>query len=57
LEARRAVMKDLQRIQMERGSVGIAYWMNIWGFASTSVKNFDGHPTGYDLWNEVWLDQ
>jgi peptide/nickel transport system substrate-binding protein len=57
LEARRAVMKDLQRIQMERGSVGIAYWMSVWGFASTAVKGFDGHPTGYDLWNEVWLDQ
>jgi peptide/nickel transport system substrate-binding protein len=56
VEARRALMKDIQRIQMERGSIGIAWWMNVWGFANKGVQNATGHPTGYDLWNEVWLD-
>ncbi len=55
-EARRAVMKDLQRIQQERGSVAIAYWQKVWAVYNKAVQNVGAHPTGYRLTNEAWLD-
>jgi len=30
IEARKAIMKELERIQMERGSIAVAWWQNIW---------------------------
>jgi peptide/nickel transport system substrate-binding protein len=56
VEARRAVMADVQRIQLERGSIGIAWWMNRWAAINPQVQNYSWHPTGYYLVNEVWLD-
>lgn len=56
VEARRAIMKDIQRIQLERGSVAIAWWQNIWRVYNPGFQNIGGHPTDYYLWNEVWYD-
>jgi peptide/nickel transport system substrate-binding protein len=56
VEARREIMADIQRIQMERGSVGIAYWRNVWTAMNPAFQNVNGHPTQYELWNEVWYD-
>lgn len=55
-EARREVMKDLQRIQQERGSVAIAYWQKIWDVYNPAAQNVGAHPTGYILTNDAWLD-
>ncbi|MBP7693814.1 MAG: hypothetical protein KA764_17970, partial [Anaerolineales bacterium] len=55
-EARRAVMKDLERIQQERGSIAIAYWQKIWDVYNPAVQNAGAHPTGYILVNDAWLD-
>jgi len=55
-EERREVFKELQRIQMERGSIGIAYWMNMWGVYNPAYKNIYPHPQRNELWKEVWYD-
>jgi len=55
-EARRAVMKDLQRIQAERGSIGIAYFMNVWDAYNPAFQNVGAHPTGYVLLTDAWYD-
>ena len=51
---RRAIMCQLEQIQMERGSIGIAWWMNIWTIYRKNVQGIPGHPTLYMLFNEVW---
>jgi peptide/nickel transport system substrate-binding protein len=56
LEARRAIMGQLQRIQSERGSIGIAYWQDVWAAFNPAFQNVSAHPTGYRLYNEVWYD-
>ena len=56
VEARRAIMADLQRIQSERGSIGIAWWQNIWRVYNPGFQNIEPHPTDYYLWREVWYD-
>ena len=56
VEARRKIMCDLQRIQQERGSIGIAWWRNVWFVISKKFQNVNGHPTLYQLFNEVWYD-
>jgi len=56
VEARRQVMAKLEAIQQDRGSIGITYWQNTWDITNPKFKNVTGHPTDYDLWNEVWFD-
>ncbi len=54
--ARREVMADIQRIQMERGSIGISFWNNSWAVFNPGFQNVKAHPTTYNLWREVWYD-
>ena len=56
IEARKAIMKDIERIQMERGSIAIAWWQNIWRPANPGFIGIGTHPTEYYLWREVWYD-
>lgn len=57
VEARRAIMADLQRIQSERGSIAIAWWQNIWRVSNPGFQNLGVHPTDYYLWREAWYDK
>ena len=54
VEKRRQIMCQLEQIQMDRGSIGIAWWMNIWMPARKNIKDVPGHPTMYMLFNQVW---
>jgi len=57
VEERRKVMADIQKIQVERGSIGIPYWMNVWVAHNPKLKGILPHPTQYnDLWNEAWFE-
>ena len=57
LEDRRKIMADIQRIQVERGSIGIPFWMNAWIAHNPKVKGMVAHPTNYnDNWIEVWKE-
>lgn len=56
VEKRRSIMCKLEEIQMERGSIGIAYWKQVWNIVPDKFKNMSAHPTEYDLLHEVWID-
>ncbi|HSO27928.1 MAG TPA: ABC transporter substrate-binding protein, partial [Anaerolineales bacterium] len=56
VEARRAIMCQIEDIFIERGPIGIAYWKNVWNIVPTEFKDIEAHPTEYDLLTEVWKD-
>jgi peptide/nickel transport system substrate-binding protein len=56
VDKRRKIFCKLQKIQSERGSIGIAYWMNTWMCANKRLKNVDSHPNLIFLFNEAWLE-
>jgi peptide/nickel transport system substrate-binding protein len=56
IEARKAILKDVERIQQERGSIAIAWWQAIWLIHNPVIQNITAHPTEYELWREAWLD-
>jgi len=56
VDERRKIMCKLEDIQWERGSIGIAWWRNIWSIMNKKFQNVRSHPTCYDLFNEVWYD-
>ncbi len=56
LEARRALVKQLEVIQRDRGSIAIAWWQNIWEVFNPAFQGVSAHPTQYNLWREVWYD-
>lgn len=56
VEARRAIMADIQRIQAERGSIGVAYFYNRWKAHIPGWVNLPAHPTGYNLFSEAYFD-
>jgi peptide/nickel transport system substrate-binding protein len=56
IKARQAIMKDIEKIQMERGSIAVAWWQSIWNIHSTKAKGTPAHPTDYQLWRQAWID-
>lgn len=56
VDARRALMKQLEEIQRDRGGIATAWWQNGWSLWNPAFKNVSGHPTDYNLWREVWYD-
>ncbi|GAB4545559.1 MAG: ABC transporter substrate-binding protein [Anaerolineae bacterium] len=57
VEERRKIMCQLEDIQMERGSVGIAFWTSVWYIAHERIKNVAAHPTNYDILDEAWIEE
>lgn len=55
VEARRKIFCKLEDIQMQRGSIGLAYWCNYFYAMADKVKGVKGHPSGYLDFNDVWL--
>jgi peptide/nickel transport system substrate-binding protein len=55
VDERRKIMCSLEQIQMERGSIGVAWWRNVWMVTRKNVREVKGHPTLYMLFNKVWL--
>jgi peptide/nickel transport system substrate-binding protein len=56
VEKRRQIFCKLEDIQMTRGSIGIAYWMNTWMCPNKKLKNVEAHPNLVLLFNEAWID-
>ena len=56
VEKRRKIFCKLEEIQMTRGSIGIAYWMNTWMCPNKRLKNVEAHPNLVFLFNEAWLE-
>lgn len=53
---RREMMCRLEDIMQERGPIGISYWRKVWNITRAEFKNVKAHPTGYDLFYDVWKD-
>ena len=56
VEARRAIMCDIETIMQERGPIGNSFWKNVWTITNAQFKNVKAHPTAYDLLYDVWKD-
>ena len=54
VEARRQIFCDLEQIQLDRGSIAIPYWMNVWMVYRKTLMDVPPHPNIYMLFNEVW---
>ncbi|MDT8273200.1 MAG: ABC transporter substrate-binding protein [Desulfomonilia bacterium] len=54
-EERRKLFCRLEEIQMDRGSIGIAWWRNVWMATRATIKQVKPHPNGYLLFNNVWM--
>ena len=53
VEERRKLFCQLQKIQYDRGSIGIGYWRAVWMVARSTVNGLEAHPNGYMLFNDV----
>ena len=56
VEARRVIMGQLQDIMQSRGPIGNAYWKNVWNIIHRKFKGLAAHPTGNDLFYEVYIE-
>ncbi|GJM41579.1 MAG: diguanylate cyclase [Ardenticatenaceae bacterium] len=57
VEARRAVMADIEQIMQDRGPVGNSFWKNVWNITHEKFQGIQAHPTAYDLMYDVWIDE
>ncbi|NIW48385.1 MAG: hypothetical protein GWN30_27630 [Gammaproteobacteria bacterium] len=57
VEARRALMCQIEDIMQERGPVFNSFWKNVWNVTASKFQNVKAHPTAYDLMYDVWLDE
>jgi len=57
IEKRRQIMCKLQKIQQDRGSVGIPCFYATFFISAKYVKNFVGNPNPYDYFTDTWLDK
>jgi peptide/nickel transport system substrate-binding protein len=55
LEKRRKIFCKLENIQQSRGSIGIAFWINVWNMTSKRVQDIKAHPSLYLMFDKVWL--
>ncbi len=56
VEARRQIMCQIEDIMQERAPIGISYWRKAWNITRSEFKNVKSHPTGYDIFYDVWKD-
>jgi peptide/nickel transport system substrate-binding protein len=56
VEKRRAIMCQIEDIQMTRGTAGIAFWTNGWNIFNKKFKNISAHPTAWQFMHDVWYD-
>lgn len=57
VEARRALMCQIEEIMQERGPIGNCFWKKVWNITASKFQNIKPHPTAYDLLYDVWIDE
>jgi peptide/nickel transport system substrate-binding protein len=55
VEKRRKIFCKLEQIQIDRGSIGVSYWRNVWMVTRERVQNAVSHPNGYLFCSNLWL--
>jgi peptide/nickel transport system substrate-binding protein len=53
---RKDIFCQLEKIQQERGSIGISFWQNLWMVTSRKLKGVEAHPNLYMLFNEAYFE-
>ena len=56
LDARRELCGKLEEIQRDRGSILLAFWMNVWKIYDKKVMNVVPSPEEYAIFYETWID-
>ncbi|MBN1667059.1 MAG: ABC transporter substrate-binding protein [Anaerolineales bacterium] len=56
LASRREICGKLEQIQRDRGSVLIAFYMNVWKIYTKQVKAVDPSPEEFAIFYETWMD-
>jgi peptide/nickel transport system substrate-binding protein len=56
LEKRRQIFCKLEKIQQERGSIGNAFYINVWTVTTKRVQNVQAHPSLYLKLGSAWLN-
>ena len=54
VEARRAIMCQMEDIMQERGPIANSFWRSVWNITNKSFQNVESHPSSYDLFYKVW---
>ncbi len=53
---RKEIFCDLEKIQQERGSIGIPFWQNLWMVTHKKIRGVKPHPNLYMLFNAAYLE-
>jgi len=56
VDQRRQIFCKLEKIQQERGSIGIPFWQNLWMVTGKKLKGVKPHPNLFMLFNEAYLE-
>jgi peptide/nickel transport system substrate-binding protein len=54
VEDRRQLFCQLEQIQMDRGSIGVAFWKNVWLVHRDDVEGITGQADGTMRFDEAW---
>lgn len=57
VEERRKIMCKLEQIQMDRGTIGIAFWNPWWLITNKHLHGVVAHPECKFILDRAWLDQ
>jgi peptide/nickel transport system substrate-binding protein len=52
---RKEIFCKLEKIQQQRGAIGIPFWQNLWMVTRKKLKGVKTHPNLYMLFNEAYL--
>lgn len=56
VDRRKQIFCKLEKIQQERGSIGIPFWQNLWMVTGKKLKGVKPHPNLFMLFNEAYLE-
>lgn len=56
VEARRALMCQIEDIMQTRGPIFNSFWKKVWNITNSKFQNVKAHPTAYDLLYDVWKE-
>jgi peptide/nickel transport system substrate-binding protein len=56
VDRRKQIFCKLEKIQQERGSIGIPFWQNLWMVTGKKLKGVKPHPNLFMLFNEAYFE-
>ncbi len=56
IDKRRKIFCKLEKIQQDRGSIGNAFWINVWTITRKRVQGVKAHPSLYLKLDDAWVN-